>query len=125
MCHFPNPDIALRKAFRVLKVGGRIAFTVWDKRAVGFGAVYAAIRAHGSLDVDLPAGPNFFLLSDPETGHESAANCGLRLAVLSSGTTSVARQEPNLIYRPDWRSRKTQRPGEPRAIKHVAARSRL
>ena len=27
MCHFPNPDIALREAFRVLKAGGRIAFT--------------------------------------------------------------------------------------------------
>jgi SAM-dependent methyltransferase len=39
MCHFPNPDIALREAFRVLKAGGRIAFTVWDlpERAVGFG----------------------------------------------------------------------------------------
>ena len=64
MHHFPNPDIALREAFRVLKAGGRIAFTVWDKSAVGFGAVYAAIRAHGSLDVGLPTGPNFFFLSE-------------------------------------------------------------
>ena len=68
MCHFPNPDIALREAFRVLKAGGRIAFTVWDKNAVGFGAVYTAIRAHGSLNVGLPTGPNFFFLSDPEQG---------------------------------------------------------
>jgi ubiquinone/menaquinone biosynthesis C-methylase UbiE len=68
MCHLPNPDVALREAFRVLKRGGRVAFTVWDtsERAVGFGAVYAAVCAHGSLDVDLPAGPNFFLFSDPE-----------------------------------------------------------
>jgi ubiquinone/menaquinone biosynthesis C-methylase UbiE len=68
MCHFPNPDIALREAFRVLKLGGRVAFTVWDtpERAVAFGAFYAAVRAHGSMDVGLPAGPNFFLFSDPE-----------------------------------------------------------
>lgn len=55
MCHFPNPEVALQQAFRVLKRGGRVAFTVWDtpERAVGFGAVYAAIRTHGSLDVGL------------------------------------------------------------------------
>jgi ubiquinone/menaquinone biosynthesis C-methylase UbiE len=78
MCHFPNPDIALCEAFRVLKAGGRIAFTVWDipERAVGFEAVYAAIRAHGSLDVGLPVGPNFFLLSDPEQGTKALLTAG-------------------------------------------------
>lgn len=78
MCHFPNPDVALREAFRVLKRGGRVAFTVWDipERAVGFGAVYAAVRAHGSLDVGLPAGPNFFLFSDPEQSTQALRHAG-------------------------------------------------
>ncbi len=67
MCHFPNPDVALREAWRVLKRGGRVAFSVWDvpDRAVAFGAIYGAIRTHGSMDVGLPVGPNFFLFSDP------------------------------------------------------------
>jgi len=67
MPHFPDPDRALGQMYRTLKRNGRVAFTVWDipDRAVGFGAVYAAIRAHGSLDVGLPAGPSFFLFSDP------------------------------------------------------------
>jgi SAM-dependent methyltransferase len=78
MCHLPNPDVALREAFRMLKRGGRVAFTVWDtpERAVGFGAVYAAVCAHGSLDVGLPAGPNFFLFSDPEQSTQALRHAG-------------------------------------------------
>lgn len=78
MCHLPNPEVALREAFRILKRGGRVAFTVWDvpERAVAFGAIYTAVRIHGSTDVCLPAGPNFFLFSDPEHSREALLEAG-------------------------------------------------
>jgi len=78
MCHLSNPDGALREAFRVLKRGGHVAFTVWDtpEHTVGLGAVYAAIRTHGSLEVDLPTGPHFFLFSEAEYSCAALTNAG-------------------------------------------------
>jgi len=67
MLHLEQPQRAVAEAFRVLRPGGRYAFTVWDvpENAVAFGIILQAIQIHGNMDVPLPAGPPFFRFSDP------------------------------------------------------------
>ena len=58
--HFPFPERALSEACRVLRRGGRIAFTVWstpDEHAL-HGIALEAVRAAGSLGASLPVPPH-------------------------------------------------------------------
>jgi SAM-dependent methyltransferase len=58
--HLPHPERAFADAARVLRAGGRYAFTVWADPGESPGAaiVQQAVAAHGRLDVDLPQGPD-------------------------------------------------------------------
>jgi SAM-dependent methyltransferase len=80
LLHLARPEVAISEAFRVLKPGGRYAFTVWGKpdEAVGFGVVLRAMETHGRTDVGLPDGPPFFRFSDAGECHRTLAQAGFR-----------------------------------------------
>ncbi len=66
MNHMPKPEIVCGEVFRVLKKGGRFAFTVWaaPQEGEGFGIVLSAIDEHGLPITDLPDAPPYFRFAD-------------------------------------------------------------
>ena len=67
LLHLAVPGNAVAEAARVLKPGGKAAFTVWDEPSRGrwLGVFFESFAAAGGEPPpDVPAGPNFFELAD-------------------------------------------------------------
>ncbi|TDT77489.1 methyltransferase family protein [Litoreibacter halocynthiae] len=68
MPHVPDPPKVVAEARRVLRAGGRLAFSVWCGPEVdtALGYVFDAIALHGAPDIALPPGPGANDYADPE-----------------------------------------------------------
>jgi len=79
LIHLPDPARALAEYRRVVRKGGYVAVSTWQMATPdnGFGVIYGAIREHGTLDVSLPHGPDFFQFSPPERMRAALVEAGL------------------------------------------------
>jgi SAM-dependent methyltransferase len=67
LLHMTRPGAAIGEAARVLRPGGRYAFTVWAEPAEGnefFGAMLGTFEEMAEMDLDLPAAPPMFAMAD-------------------------------------------------------------
>ncbi len=77
--HFTDPGIALGEAFRILKSGGRYAFSQWasPKESALFGRVFGAILKHADMS-RVPPSPDAFAFSDTEKCRQALFDVGFR-----------------------------------------------
>ena len=97
--HIPNAVNAAAEASRVLKPGGRFAYATWaaPSKCIGFSMVYDAVRAHGSIDVGLPPGPDFFRYGDPSYARELFGGAGFAESRSRRSRWSGGRRRPTRL----------------------------
>ena len=76
--HLKDPDAFLQEAHRVLKPGGKLAFSVWAQPPENepMYLLSASISQHGNPNVPLPEAPPFFRFADPTESTRSMHAAG-------------------------------------------------
>ena len=78
LLHLADPERACAEAQRVLKPGGRFAFSTWARKEENrfVELVDDAIQAHANLEVELPPGPPYYLFENEEEFRRALSRAG-------------------------------------------------
>ena len=100
LLHVSQPESACMDAYRVLKPGGRLGFSVWagpDKNP-GAKMVNDAIKAHGDLNVGLPEGPPHYLYGEEDECRKVLEQSGFDGNSMGYETCTVEWHLPTASY---------------------------
>src|SRR5262249_24791032 len=97
LLHLANPERAIAEAHRVLKTGGRFAFTTWAKISENpfVKLVDDAVQAHANLDVDLPPGPPFYLFENENEFRKALERAGFDSGSMTFKTHMIKWKVPS------------------------------
>ena len=100
LLHLANPERAMSEAARVLKPGGRFAFTTWAKIEENpfVKLVDDAVQAHANLEVDLPPGPPFYLFENEGEFRKAVARNGFDGASLTFKVHTIEWNVPSAQF---------------------------
>jgi ubiquinone/menaquinone biosynthesis C-methylase UbiE len=100
LLHVSQPEQGCAEACRVLRLGGRFAFTVWagPEESPGAKVVNDAIQAHAKMDVGLPEGPPRYLYGEKEECRKVLEQAGFDGSSMSYETRSADWHLPTASY---------------------------
>ena len=106
---FPTRKRTIAEAFRVLKPGGRYAFTVWrdPEHAHLLALALKAVTAHADITVPLPPAPPMFQYSDPAAARAAVEKAGFVDVSLQVLPIEFTGQTPEDVF--DWFDKSTVR----------------
>jgi SAM-dependent methyltransferase len=125
--HFADPEAVFAEVHRVLRPKGSLAFTTWcvPDKVPFFGVVFTAVVEHGTVEVDLPDGPDMFRFAAEQEAKDVLGRLGFEQVSVSELPLAVevddARQAMDLVSRATVRTRSLFEAQTPAAQAAIAA----
>ena len=98
--HFPDPRRGLLEASRVVKPGGKIAFSIWQGRGSNgsFGWLFDAVERLADPLITLPAGPDAHALTDFSIAKPMVEDAGFADVKLVNVQSELSVQSPDFLF---------------------------
>lgn len=98
--HLPSQESGLIESARVLRSGGRLAFSIWQGKgsAGSFGWFFDAVGRLGDTSVKLPAGPDAHMLANPEIAVGMMTRAGFQDVQLEDVSSQFWVSDPEALF---------------------------